>query len=71
MSKTLGMAEGSLVCCALVAAGMALQLTVGPVRWDMMAWPVNGVMLAVLLLVIVLMHSCRGKVRLFRWMATL
>ena len=71
MKKTLGMTEGCLVCCGLIAAGMALQLTAGPVRWDMMAWPMNGVVLAVLLLGIVLMHLCRGKVRFFRWMATL
>lgn len=69
--KSWGMTEGSMVCCGWIAAGMLLQLLAGPVRWDMMAWPVNAVVLAVLLLCIMLMHLCRGRVRLFRWMATL
>ncbi|MBO4549610.1 MAG: cytochrome c biogenesis protein ResB [Bacteroidaceae bacterium] len=73
MNKTYGMTAGSLVCCGLVALGMVLQLTAGPVRWDAMAWPVNGIVLAVLVLGIVLMHACRNKKHLsfFRWMATL
>ena len=71
MRKTWGIAEGSLVCCGLVVVGMLLQLTVGPIQWNAMAWPINAIVLAVLLTGIVLMHLCRGKVRLFRWMATL
>ena len=69
--KPWGMAEGGLVCCGLVAAGMLLQLSVGPVQWSMMARPVNIIVLAVLLLGIVLMHALRSRVRLFRWMSTL
>ena len=65
------MTEGSFVCCGLVAVGMLLQLTVGAVRWDAMAWPANIIVLVVLLLGIISMHLLRKKVRLFRWMATL
>ena len=71
MSKSLGMTAGSLVCCGLVAIGMLLQLLAGPVRWNMIAWPVNIVVLAILLLVIVLMHLRHRHVYIFRWMATL
>ncbi|MBO7119638.1 MAG: cytochrome c biogenesis protein ResB [Bacteroidaceae bacterium] len=71
MRKTWGMTEGSVVCCVLVAVGMLLQVSAGPVRWDAMAYPANIVVLAVLLLSILSMHLLRGKVRLFRWMATL
>ena len=71
MRKTWGMTEGSLVCCALIAVGMALQLTVGPVRWDVMAWPINGIVLAVLLVGIVTTHLLRRRVAFFRWMSTL
>ena len=70
-SKPLGMTEGSLVCAALVAAGLALQFVVGPVQWDSMACPINLLVLFFLLLGIVVMHLCRSKVHLFRWMATL
>ena len=69
--KPWGMTEGGLVCCGLAAAGVVLQFVVGPVRWEAMAWPVNVLVLLALLLGIVLMHMCRSKVRLFRWMATL
>lgn len=69
--KRWGMTEGSFVCCGLVAVGMLLQLTVGAVRWDAMAWPANIIVLVVLLLGIISMHLLRKKVRLFRWMATL
>ena len=71
MSKVWGMTVGSVVCCGMIIVGMLLQLTVGPVRWDTMAWPVNGIVLAVLMLCIVVMHLMRGRVRLFQWMATL
>lgn len=70
-SKSWGMTAGALVCCGWIAVGVLLQQLTGPVRWDMMVWPVNAVILAVLLLCIVLMHLLRGRVRLFRWMATL
>lgn len=69
--KRWGLTLGSFICCGLVAVGMLLQLTVGPVRWDAMAWPANIIVLAVLLLGIISMHLLRKKVRLFRWMATL
>ncbi|MBP3711830.1 MAG: cytochrome c biogenesis protein ResB [Bacteroidaceae bacterium] len=71
MKKIWEMTEGALVCCGIVVAGLLLQLFVGPVRWDAMAWPTNIVVLAVMLLGILVMHLCRGKVRVFRWMSTL
>ena len=71
MNKARGMTAGGFVCCGLVAGGLLLQTVAGPVRWGMMAWPVNAVVLAVLLLGIVLMHLCRRRVYVFRWMATL
>ena len=68
MRKTWGMTEGCSVCFGWVAVGMLLQLTVGPVRWDAMAYPVNIIVLAVLLLGIISLHLLRHKVR---WMTTL
>ena len=65
------MTKGCLVCCGWVAVGMLLQWLAGPVRWDLMSWPVNAVVFAAMLLCIVLMHVLRGRVRLFRWMGSL
>lgn len=70
-SKHWGLTEGVLICCGWIAVGVLLQILTGPVRWDMMAWPVNAIVLAVMLFCIVLMHLLRRRIRLFRWMATL
>ena len=70
-SKPWGMTAGGWVCCGLVVAGLLLQMLVGPVRWSMMGWPVNIIVLTVLLLFITLAHICRSRVYLFRWMSTL
>ena len=66
-----GMIEGGLVCCGIVGAGLFLQVLTGPVVWEMLSWPVNAVALALLLLGIVAMHLCRGKLSAFRWMSSL
>lgn len=71
MGKTWGMTRGCFICIGWIAVGMVLQMTAGPVLWDVMSWPVNAVVLAVMLLGILSMHLLRGHVRLFRWMATL
>ena len=71
MSKSKGMTVGGAICCGLVVIGLMLQMVAGPVRWDMMAWPVNVILLTLLLFDIGLMHLCRKRVRFFRWMATL
>lgn len=69
-NKPWGVTEGILICCGWGFAGMLLQLTAGPVRWDTMAWPTNFIVLAILLLGIAAMTLCRN-VYLFRWMATM
>lgn len=69
--KTWGMTEGGLFCLALMVVGLLLQFTVGPVRWDALAWPANGLALLAMLLGIAVMHLLRSKVYLFRWMSTL
>ena len=70
-SRTKGMTGGALVCCCLVVAGLLLQMVAGPVQWEMMAWPVNIIILSVMLLFFVLAYAFRRQVYLFRWMATL
>lgn len=70
-SKTWGMAEGGLLCFALMVVGMLLQLSVGPVHWDAFRWPVNGLALLVLLTVLLSAYGLRRRIPFFRWMATL
>ena len=61
-------AEGFLIGGGLFAVGLALQLSVGPVRWSLFAAPVNRIMLVLLLGVLVLMFLLRKKVYAFEWM---
>jgi len=70
-SKSWGTTEGILVCCGIVAAGGLLQWLAGPVRWELMSRPVNGIVLAAMLACILLMHLLCGRVRVFRWMSSL
>lgn len=69
--KPYGATVGAAMCCALTVVGLLLQLTVGPVQWEKMAWPVNLIVLIVMLFSLLVMHLLRGKVRLFHWMSTL
>ena len=62
--------EGFLIGGGLVIAGLALQLSVGPVVWEAFAWPANGIVLAGFLVMLTAMVYLRKKVYAFQWMAT-
>ena len=64
------MKEGFLIGGCLILAGLALQLSVGPVVWEAFAWPVNGIVLAAFVAMIVAMHLLRKKVYAFRFLST-
>lgn len=65
------MAEGFVLGACLVAVGLLLQLCIGPVAWDTFAWPVNGMVLAAFVLLIVATHLCRRRIYICRYIATL
>ena len=64
------MKEGFLIGGGLIVAGLLLELSVGPVVWDAFAWPVNGIVLALFVAIIVGIHLLRGKVYAFRFLST-
>ena len=66
--KPWSMKEGFLVGGGLLVVGLLLQATIGPIDWDLFAAPVNYVMLALLLALIVAMYLLRKKVYVFEWM---
>ena len=66
--KPWSMKEGFLVGGGLLVVGLLLQATIGPIDWDLFASPVNYVMLALLLALIVAMYLLRKKVYVFEWM---
>ena len=62
------MKEGFLIGGGLLLVGVLLQVSVGPVRWDLVSFPVNVVLLAVFLLLLVAMYALRRKVYAFEWL---
>ena len=67
MSNHWTIKEGFLIGGVLVLAGLILQLCVGPVKWEVFAWPVNGIMMAVLVGIIIMMFLLRKNVYAFRF----
>ncbi len=63
--------EGFLIGGGLVAIGILLQLSVGPIVWDSFAWPVNIIALIALLCVIGLMYRLRSNIYAFEWMMSI
>lgn len=63
-------AEGFLCGGGLVVAGLLLQLSSGPIDWDLFAFPVNVITLAVFLLLIVIAFALRKKVYAFRFLGS-
>ena len=62
------MKEGFLVGGGLLFTGLLLQVALGPIDWSLFAWPVNGVVLILLLASIGAMYALRRKVYAFEWM---
>ena len=69
-TKPWSMKEGFLIGGGLVFAGLALQLSVGPVVWDSFTWPANGIVLAGFLAIIALVYILRKKVYAFQFIST-
>ena len=69
-TKPYGMKEGFLIGGGLIIAGLMLQLSVGPVNWDVFRWPVNGIVYAGFLALIVITFLLRKKVYGFLFIGT-
>ena len=64
------MKEGFLIGGGLVIAGLALELSAGPVVWEAFAWPVNGYVLGGFLAMIAVAFLLRKKVYAFQFLGT-
>ena len=69
-NKPWTMKEGFLIGGGLIVAGLLLELSVGPVVWDAFSWPVNGIVMALFVAMIVGIHLLRRKVYAFRFLST-
>ena len=66
--KPWNMKEGFLVGGGLLFTGILLQVAMGPIRWELFAWPVNLIVLVLLLAAIGIMFLLRRKVYAFEWL---
>ena len=64
------MKEGFAIGAGLIVSGLMLEWSVGPVKWDMMVWPVNVIVLVCFVGFIVVMHILRHKIYAFRFLAS-
>lgn len=64
-----GFKEGFTICTGLFLTGIILQATVGGVNWDLLAFPVNVILLGIYLSGIIAIYAASCKVYLFGWMS--
>ena len=54
----------------LVAVGLLMQLAFGPVTWETLRWPANGIAAAAFLALVAALHLLRKKARVLRFIST-
>jgi len=62
------MREGFVTGAGLILVGLLLQYTAGPIDWSAFAFPVNAIVLALYLLLLVIIYALRHRVRLFSFL---
>ena len=67
--KPWGYREGFVCAAGLFVTGLLLQVTIGAIRWDLFAWPVNIIVLIAYLLLLTGMHGLRKRVYCFGWLS--
>ena len=67
-AKPWNMKEGFLIGAGILFTGVLLQVALGSIRWEFFAWPVNLIVLIMLLAAIGVMFVMRRKVYAFEWM---
>ena len=70
LTKPWTLRVGFAIGGVLIAIGLLLTVTVGPVVWEAFAWPVNGIAMGVLVALLVMMHALRRRVYVFHFLST-
>ena len=68
--KPWGYKEGFAICAGLFVTGTLLQITIGKTNLDLLAFPVNIMILFLFLSALVVMGFSSAKIYLFRWMSS-
>lgn len=67
-TKPWNIKEGFLIGGGILFTGILLQVALDPIRWELLAWPVNLIVLILLLAAIGVMFALRRRVYAFQWM---
>lgn len=70
MNKFFTLLDGFMVAGGIIVAGLLLQFSVGPVKWDAFAWSANAIVLAVFLVIIISLYLCGLKFNALRLLGT-
>ena len=62
--------EGFMIGLGLIIVGLLLQFTVGPVIWQIFAWPVNVYLLALIIILLLLAFAYCGKIYAFSFLSS-
>jgi ABC-type transport system involved in cytochrome c biogenesis permease subunit len=62
--------EGLLIGGGLFVVGAALQWSMGGIRWSLLAFPVNVIVLTLYLVALIVMHALRKRIYLFDRLST-
>lgn len=63
-----GYKEGLACGVGLFVTGLLLQGTIGGIHWDLFAWPVNIIVLALYLLLLAVLYGLRKRVYCIEWL---
>ena len=63
--------EGSLIGAGLIIIGEILQLTMGEVKWDLIAYPLNVLLAVIFVVIITIAFLLSEKFSFFRWCTTI
>lgn len=62
--------EGIVIGCGLVVTGLLMQCSMGAINWQLLAWPVNIIIMALFAIVATGMHAARKRSYVCRWMSS-
>lgn len=67
--KPWGYKEGFICGAGLLVTGLLLQSITGGIHWELFAWPINIIVLALYLFLLTAMHLLRKQVYAFEWLS--
>ena len=70
-TKAWSIKHGLLLGGGLALAGLLLQFLLGPIDWQLIAWPVNAYLLLFFVMLVVALHLMRSAFYPVRWLTSL